>query len=65
MLDHEIGNRIDRHCQKLGLLVRPIINMCVMSPPLILDAEQIGFIGETLRASIAATIDGLRRDRLL
>ena len=40
-LDYEIGNRIDHHCQRLGLLVRPIINKCVMSPPLIITKTQI------------------------
>ena len=41
MLDTEVGQRIDVHCHELGLLVRPIINMCVMSPPLIINREQI------------------------
>ena len=63
--DARVGWRVAREAQSRGLIVRPLGSMCVMSPPLILDAEQIGFIGETLRASIAATIDGLRRDRLL
>jgi len=40
-MDYEIGNRIDKHCQALGLLVRPMINMCVMSPPLTITREQI------------------------
>ncbi len=52
MLDHEIGNRIDRHCQKLGLLVRPLINMCVMSPPLIITEAQIDQLASLLRAGI-------------
>ena len=40
-MDYEIGNRIDKHCQELGLIVRPIINMCVMSPPLTITKDQI------------------------
>ena len=39
-MDYEIGNLIDKHCQSLGLIVRPIINMCVMSPPLTITREQ-------------------------
>ena len=35
-LDKDVGKRIDPHCHELGLLVRPLINMCVMSPPLII-----------------------------
>ena len=40
-IDIKIGARIDRHCQKLGLIVRPLLNMCVFSPPLIINSKQI------------------------
>ena len=51
-LDYEIGNRIDEHCQELGLIVRPLINMCVMSPPLVITKEQIDRLVERLREGI-------------
>jgi putrescine aminotransferase len=51
-LDYEIGNRIDEHCQRLGLLVRPIINMCVMSPPLTITREQIDEMVGILRQGV-------------
>ncbi len=51
-LDYEIGNRIDEHCQRLGLLVRPIINMCVMSPPLTITKDQIDEMVEILRQGV-------------
>ena len=51
-LDYEIGNRIDKHCQALGLIVRPIINMCVMSPPLTITKEQIDDLVGMLRKGI-------------
>ena len=38
-LDNEVGKRIDAHCHELGLLVRPLINMCVMSPPLMITRD--------------------------
>jgi len=63
--DAKVGWRVAREAQSRGLIVRPLGSMCVLSPPLILDAEQIEFIGETLRLSIGAVIDGLRRDGLL
>ena len=50
--DYEIGKRIDNHCQKLGLLVRPLINMCVLSPPLTVTREDIDEIVRILRAGI-------------
>ena len=40
-LDRAIGARIDHHCQELGLILRPLINMCVFSPPLIITLDQI------------------------
>ena len=62
MLDYEVGNRIDVHCQKLGLLVRPLINMCVMSPPIIIDHEQIDELIRVLRLGIERTIDDLKKE---
>ncbi len=50
--DHEIGKLIDRHCQALGLIVRPLINMCVMSPPLTITREQIDELVTILRRGI-------------
>ncbi len=51
-LEYEIGSRIDKHCQELGLIVRPIINMCVMSPPLIITEAQIDDLVAILRQGI-------------
>ncbi|MBX3575533.1 MAG: aminotransferase [Mesorhizobium sp.] len=63
-LDNEVGKRIDRHCQELGLLVRPLINMCVMSPPLIITREQVDDMVAILREGISRTMDDLRREGL-
>jgi adenosylmethionine-8-amino-7-oxononanoate aminotransferase len=63
-LDREVGNRIDAHCQELGLLVRPLYNMCVMSPPLIVDEGDIDRIVELLSRGIEMTQDDLRREGL-
>jgi len=41
------------------LIVRPIINLNVMSPPLIINREQVDFIVSTLRESILACVDDL------
>lgn len=63
-LDNEVGRRIDLHCQALGLLVRPLIHMCVMSPPLIITREQIDDMVAILREGISRTSDDLRREGL-
>jgi len=63
-LDLEVGKRIDRHCQELGLLVRPLIHMCVMSPPLTISPEQIDDMASILRRGIELTMDDLAREGL-
>lgn len=57
-----VANRIFDHCRKLGLIIRPIGNIIVMSPPLIITKEQIDTITETLRTSIENTISDLVND---
>ncbi len=64
MLDYEIGKRIDAHCQENGLLVRPLINMCVMSPPLIINRPQIDEMVDILRAGIEQSQEDLQREGL-
>ncbi len=64
VLDHEIGVRIDRHCQALGLLVRPLINMCVMSPPLIITKAQIDELVTALRTGIERAMEEVRSEGL-
>ncbi len=56
-MDYEIGNLIDRHCQALGLIVRPIINMCVMSPPLTITKTQIDEMVSILRQGILRALE--------
>jgi len=63
-LDHEVGKRIDAHCHALGLLVRPLIHMCVMSPPLVITRGQIDDMVDILRRGIELTMDDLTRERL-
>lgn len=41
MSDYKFGELIDAATEKRGLLVRPIINMCVFSPPLIISKTEI------------------------
>jgi adenosylmethionine-8-amino-7-oxononanoate aminotransferase len=61
-LDKDVGKRIDAHCHELGLLVRPLINMCVMSPPLIITREQVDDMVAILREGISRTMDDLRKE---
>ncbi|MDX8480170.1 aminotransferase [Mesorhizobium sp. VK24D] len=63
-LDLAVGKRIDFHCQQKGLLVRPLINMCVMSPPLIITRTQIDTMVAVLREGIASTANDLINEGL-
>jgi adenosylmethionine-8-amino-7-oxononanoate aminotransferase len=47
-----IGEKIHSRAQAKGLLVRPIMHLNVMSPPLILTYAQVDEIVETLRVCI-------------
>jgi putrescine aminotransferase len=63
--DYDIGNRIDKHCQELGLIVRPIINMCVFSPPLVITKPQIDEMFSILRKGLELTMQDLKDEGLL
>ncbi len=60
--DTAIGLRIDAHCQENGLLLRPLDNQCVMSPPLIITCSQIDELAEALEKGIRLTMDDLTRE---
>ena len=63
-LDYEVGKRIDAHCQENGLILRPIINMCVLSPPLIVTRPQIDEIVDILRRGITESMEDLHKEGL-
>ena len=61
-LDTDLGNRVDQHCHALGLMVRPLINQCVFSPPLIITKAQIDDMFDILREGILRTMHDVERD---
>ena len=63
-LDYAIGHRIDAHCQRLGLIVRPALQMCVMSPPLIITRSQIDDLVSILRQGIELATADLKKEGL-
>jgi adenosylmethionine-8-amino-7-oxononanoate aminotransferase len=48
----DIGKRVSNECDALGLIVRPVENLNIMSPPLIITREDVDFIVATLREAI-------------
>lgn len=63
-LDHAVGARIDARCQELGLLVRPLVNMCVFSPPLVIRPDEIDRMFDILEKGIRLASDDLAREGL-
>ena len=51
-LDREFGALIDDKCEALGLIVRPLLNMCVFSPPLVITRPQIDEMFDILEEAI-------------
>ena len=52
-IDLEFGRLVDAECEARGLIVRPLLNMCVFSPPLIITAQQIDEMFAILDDAIA------------
>lgn len=50
--DSEFTQEVDKLCQARGLIVRPVYNSCVMSPPLIITKDQVDELVEILGSSI-------------
>ena len=48
----DIGHRVSDVCDGLGLIVRPVENLNIMSPPLVITKDDVDFIVTTLREAI-------------
>ena len=57
-----VGNRIARHAQARGVIVRPIAHLNVLSPPLTMTRRQVDELSGVLRESITETMADLRRE---
>ena len=63
-MDKAIGSRIDEESIKLGLIIRPLYHICVLSPALIITKNQIDDLTEKLYQAISNTIDQLQKEGL-
>jgi len=61
----KIGKRVSDHCEELGLIVRPVIDLNVMSPALTMTKDEVDYIVPRLRQAIEWTIDDLREEGYL
>ena len=64
ILDKAIGSRIDEQSIKLGLIIRPLYHICVLSPALIITKEQIDELTNKLYEAIEKSLEELRIEGL-
>jgi adenosylmethionine-8-amino-7-oxononanoate aminotransferase len=57
----DVGKLVANACEPRGLIVRPMVHLNVMSPPLVIDRDDVDLIVSTLRDAIVevrAELDG-------
>ena len=64
VLDKAIATRIDEESLKLGLIIRPIYNICVLSPALIISKKQIDDLVNKLSQAISNATSKLKDEGL-
>ena len=57
--DLDIGKKISDECEGLGLMVRPMGHLNVMSPPLTMNEDDVDFVARTLEKGIRRVADRL------
>ncbi len=58
----DVGARVANACEPRGVLVRPMVHLNVMSPPLVMTADDVDFVEATLRRAIGQVTDALVRE---
>ncbi|KPK06531.1 MAG: hypothetical protein AMJ56_14460 [Anaerolineae bacterium SG8_19] len=58
----QIARRIAAYSRQKGLIIRPLLHLLILSPPLIITKEQIDTVTQILHESIKATMDDLVRE---
>jgi adenosylmethionine-8-amino-7-oxononanoate aminotransferase len=57
-----VGKRISDHCEKNGVIVRPLAHLNILSPPLVMTRGEVDLLVDGLAAGIKATADDLVRE---
>ncbi|MFN7597685.1 MAG: aminotransferase class III-fold pyridoxal phosphate-dependent enzyme, partial [Cereibacter sp.] len=60
--DLAVGKRISDACEAMGLMVRPIGHLNVMSPPLVITEGDVEFVAGVLGRAITQVADSLVRE---
>ena len=64
VLDKAIGSRIDEESIRLGLIIRPLYHICVLSPALIITQSQIDTLVDKLYNAIENSLKQLKVEGL-
>lgn len=59
-----IGKRISKCAERLGLIVRPLGDLNIMSPPLTMTKDDVDYVVSRLREAIELTMDDLKKQGL-
>ncbi|MDH5531415.1 MAG: aminotransferase [Paracoccaceae bacterium] len=60
----DVGKRISDECEEMGLMVRPIGHLNVMSPPLVMTEGDVDMVATTLGRAIRRVADGLVKQKV-
>jgi putrescine---pyruvate transaminase len=55
-----IGKIVSNHCEKMGLIVRSIVHLNIMSPAFVLTRGNVDFVVDTLRQGIVGAMADLK-----
>jgi putrescine---pyruvate transaminase len=55
-----IGKIVSNHCEKMGLIVRSIVHLNIMSPAFVLTRDNVDFVVDTLRQGIVGAMADLK-----
>ena len=57
-----IGKRVSNRCEAMGLMVRTIAHLNIMSPAFVITRSEVDFVVDSLRSGIEATMADLRKE---
>ena len=60
--DLNVGKRISDACEAMGLMVRPIGHLNVMSPPLVITEDDVEFVAQILEKAVSQVADRFVKD---
>jgi putrescine aminotransferase len=61
----DIGNRVARHAQSRGVMIRPMQHVVILAPPITLDANEVDLLVGVVEESIAAAVADVAAEGLM